>query len=41
MFYFMLALPVKQWILPLIIITFGNLVGGNIFCYGINKIKEA
>lgn len=41
MFYFMLALPVDQWILPLIIITFGNILGGNIFCYLNKQLKEA
>lgn len=33
MFYFMLSLSVKEWILPLIVITLGNVVGGNIFCF--------
>lgn len=33
MFYFMLALPIKDWLLPLLIITAGNIVGGNIFCF--------
>ena len=32
MFYFMLALPVQKWIVPLLAITAGNVVGGNIFC---------
>jgi formate/nitrite transporter FocA (FNT family) len=41
MFYFMLALPVDQWILPLLIITFGNILGGNIFCYLNKQLKEA
>ena len=41
MFYFMLTLPVKQWILPLIVITFGNVAGGNFFCYTVNALKEA
>lgn len=41
MFYFMLALPLSQWILPLIIITFGNMLGGNIFCYLNKLLKEA
>jgi formate/nitrite transporter FocA (FNT family) len=40
-FYFMLALPIEQWILPLIVITFGNIVGGNIFCFSNKIIKEA
>jgi formate/nitrite transporter FocA (FNT family) len=41
MFYFMLALPLNQWILPLIIITFGNILGGNLFCYLNKLLKEA
>ncbi len=41
MFYFMLALPIKTFALPLVVITFGNIVGGNIFCFLTNKIKEA
>lgn len=41
MFYFILALPIEKWILPLVVITFGNVVGGNIFCFLINKLKEA
>ncbi len=32
MFYFILALPVEEWLLPLFIITAGNIVGGNLFC---------
>ena len=39
MFYFMLALPIKKWILPLIIITLGNVVGGNLFCV-LTKMKR-
>lgn len=39
MFYFMLALPISKWILPLIVITLGNVVGGNLFCY-LTKIKR-
>ena len=39
MFYFMLSLPVKRWILPLIVITLGNVVGGNLFCF-ITKMKR-
>lgn len=41
MFYFILALPIEQWLLPLIVITFGNVVGGNIFCFSNKIIKEA
>ena len=41
MFYFILALPIKTWIIPLIVITLGNVVGGNIFCFLTNKLKEA
>jgi formate/nitrite transporter FocA (FNT family) len=41
MFYFMLTLPLNQWILPLIIITFGNILGGNLFCYLNKLLKEA
>ena len=41
MFYFILALPIEKWILPLIVITFGNIIGGNLVCFLINKIKEA
>jgi formate/nitrite transporter FocA (FNT family) len=41
MFYFMLTLPLNQWILPLIIITFGNIFGGNIFCHLNKLLKEA
>ena len=41
MFYFMLALPITSWILPLLVITFGNIIGGNLFCFTTNKIKEA
>lgn len=40
MFYFMLALPIKVWILPLVVITAGNLVGGNIFCLLSNKVLK-
>lgn len=32
MFYFILALPVEEWILPLLTITAGNILGGNLFC---------
>ncbi len=39
MFYFMLALPIKEWILPLVVITLGNVVGGNAFCF-IAKMKR-
>lgn len=39
MFYFWLSLPVKQWILPLSVITLGNIVGGNAFCF-ITKMKR-
>lgn len=39
MFYFMLALPIKKWILPLIVITLGNVVGGNLFCL-LTKMKR-
>lgn len=41
MFYFIVALPIEQWILPLIIISLGNIIGGNIFCYFNKLIKEA
>jgi formate/nitrite transporter FocA (FNT family) len=40
MFYFMLALPITQWALPLIVITFGNIIGGNLFCFTNKIIKE-
>ena len=33
MFYFILALPVKEWVVPLLVITAGNIVGGNAFCW--------
>lgn len=39
MFYFTLALPINKWVLPLIIITLGNTLGGNIF-YLIINMKE-
>ncbi len=39
MFYFMLSLPIKQWIIPLLVITLGNVVGGNAFCF-ITKLKR-
>ncbi len=39
MFYFMLSLPISKWILPLVIITLGNIVGGNVFCL-LAKIKR-
>ncbi len=39
MFYFMLALPISKWILPLIVITLGNVLGGNLFCL-LTKIKR-
>ncbi len=39
MFYFMLSLPISKWILPLVVITLGNIVGGNIFCL-LTKIKR-
>lgn len=39
MFYFMLSLPIKQWILPLLVITLGNVIGGNAFCF-ITKMKR-
>ena len=39
MFYFMLSLPIAKWILPLVVITFGNIVGGNAFCL-LTKIKR-
>ncbi len=41
MFYFMLVMPINAFALPLVVITFGNIVGGNIFCFLTNKIKEA
>lgn len=40
MFYFVLALPIKQWIFPLIIVTSGNIIGGNIFCAVCQLAKE-
>ncbi len=39
MFYFMLALPIKKWILPLLVITLGNVIGGNLFCF-LSKLKK-
>lgn len=39
MFYFMLSLPIKRWIIPLFVITLGNVVGGNAFCF-ITKLKR-
>lgn len=39
MFYFMLSLPVREWIIPLAVITFGNVVGGNAFCF-ITKLRK-
>ena len=37
MFYFMLVLPITQWFIPLVVISIGNILGGNAFCL-INKI---
>lgn len=39
MFYFIFALPFKQWIIPLLVITAGNIVGGNLFCYITKELK--
>lgn len=39
MFYFMLSLPIGKWILPLLVITLGNVVGGNAFCL-LTKLKK-
>lgn len=39
MFYFTLALPVKKWIVPLLVITLGNVIGGNAFCF-LTKLKK-
>lgn len=39
MFYFMLSLPISKWIIPLIVITLGNIAGGNLFCL-LTKIKR-
>lgn len=39
MFYFWLVSPLKKWIIPLFVITIGNVVGGNIFCYIIKEYK--
>jgi formate/nitrite transporter FocA (FNT family) len=36
MFYFALAAPIKDWIIPLGVITIGNALGGNIFYFIIN-----
>lgn len=41
MFYFMLTLPITSWIIPLLIITFGNVVGGNLFCLASNLLRES
>ena len=41
MFYFILALPIEMWILPLVVISFGNIIGSNIFCFLTNKFREA
>lgn len=40
MFYFMLALPVKTWIIPLLVISIGNILGGNIFCLICTYVKR-
>jgi formate/nitrite transporter FocA (FNT family) len=40
MFYFMLVLPIEHWWLQLLVITAGNLVGGNLFCFINNLLKE-
>jgi formate/nitrite transporter FocA (FNT family) len=41
MFYFMLVLPIEHWWLQLIVITAGNLIGGNLFCFINNLLKES
>ena len=41
MFYFMLVSPIKNWWLQLLIITAGNIVGGNLVCYVNNLLKES
>ena len=41
MFYFTLTLSIEEWIIPLLIITFGNVVGGNVLCLAINYIKRS
>ena len=33
MFYFILALPIGKWFVPLIVISIGNALGGNLFCF--------
>jgi formate/nitrite transporter FocA (FNT family) len=33
MFYFMLSSPIGEWVVPLIVISFGNIIGGNIMCW--------
>ena len=40
MFYFILALPVQQWIIPLLVVTIGNIIGGNLFCFAVNWSKN-
>lgn len=39
MFYFMLSISIDRWILPLVVITLGNVVGGNAFCL-LAKLKK-
>ena len=33
MFYFILSSPIDKWIVPLIVISLGNVVGGNLICW--------
>ena len=40
MFYFLLALDYKIWLVPLLVISAGNVIGGNIFCLLVKKIKR-
>lgn len=41
MFYFMLTdYPITSWILPLITISFGNILGGNFFCASVAAFER-
>ena len=40
MFYFMLVLSFKDYIVPLLVISIGNIIGGNIFCYSYNVLRD-
>ena len=33
MFYFMLSSPISKWIIPLLVISVGNIIGGNLICW--------